>query len=681
MSSKNSQFNQHDVVVVSDFVKSHISNNLKNENFSDFLKYQERDSANFSGNDNSESYLLPVSISGQLNYQDRLDRNKREVESNYSMAFNQKHSTLSKNEYEKLKQDFDKADKSGNTMFREIISFDTDFLIKNNIATKKDDDKTIKSFKEDMIVDQGKLRNIIVEWMNNSNGFLVQNGFSDNAIWSANIHQNTNDLHVHIAITELGKSSRPTMPNGEIKGKLSQQVIKRQIKKLHDLITNSDKFKTLNQKIGVMTDDLKSDFIKIIEQKKSDYLFKKVWEVLPENKNLWRVNGNNKSIEEAKDYAFLLVDEFIGDNKVANNLFEQIKLRANEYGENDSESEIKANKAKDEFRKDLVQRLFTEFKKLNDSDFKSDEKTLLKTKPDSVLEQELKYLSELKRTDNISPTQLKLYKSNQSELRRRNNSYHKQKASENSESLLALQNSDSKFNDLELVKQLIKDQIDREKFFDISLKPTTFRTDNQKEFFYSQQSRFFNIQKTDVNRLNDNNLNSFIENTNNYLKLLNQYLISDFKDEKLDIVIENIFNSDLKDVSNKLSRDIKIAKLKNSVYNNNQEIKNLLNNPDQDELVLERIKKLKNYNRDNFLEIESIIENKPIKNNVSILVISNKGVYKPVKAIGKYKPTKQVFKTPNAYAIKKIEDGLNVNKPRVIKSILEQSFLGELENS
>lgn len=118
---------------------------------------------------------------------------------------------------EDLKDIYKGAQRNGSLMWQTVISFDNDFLIKNGLYDKKSGQ-----------LDEAKLREYTRKSMN---VLLEKEGLAD-AIWSASVHKNTDNIHVHIATVQPQPSwtegqSRCRSANGKLyqRGKFAQKSI------------------------------------------------------------------------------------------------------------------------------------------------------------------------------------------------------------------------------------------------------------------------------------------------------------------------------------------------------------------------------------------------------------------------------------------------------------------------
>ena len=115
-----------------------------------------------------------------------------------------------------IKNMLQKARSNNSILWRGVISFDNDFLAQNGLYNPK----TKK-------VDQVGIKKAIQKAMPN---VISREKLSDSAFWWGNIHLNTDNVHVHIGISEI-ESARPTFfyearHRKERKGKFEQKHLK-----------------------------------------------------------------------------------------------------------------------------------------------------------------------------------------------------------------------------------------------------------------------------------------------------------------------------------------------------------------------------------------------------------------------------------------------------------------------
>ena len=153
------------VVVVTKFCRSQSSQ------FSSYVNYIDRDEA--ARTENSSHYNL---------YQDYMGNPEKTTG-----LFTAEKNDLAYTEKEELKELFQTAQDNDSLMWQTVISFDNRFLAENGLYQE-----------EDQILDEDALKNMV----RNAVGKMLKAEDLENAVWSAAIHFNTDNIHVHIATVE-----------------------------------------------------------------------------------------------------------------------------------------------------------------------------------------------------------------------------------------------------------------------------------------------------------------------------------------------------------------------------------------------------------------------------------------------------------------------------------------------
>ncbi len=153
------------VVVVTKFCRAHSSQ------FSSYINYIDRDEA--ARTENSSHYNL---------YQDYMGNPEKTTG-----LFTAEKNDLTFPEKEELKELFQTAQDNDSLMWQTVISFDNRFLAENGLYQE-----------EDHILDEDALKNMVRDAV----GKMLKAENLENAVWSAAIHFNTDNIHVHIATVE-----------------------------------------------------------------------------------------------------------------------------------------------------------------------------------------------------------------------------------------------------------------------------------------------------------------------------------------------------------------------------------------------------------------------------------------------------------------------------------------------
>lgn len=118
-----------------------------------------------------------------------------------SGLFTADHNNLNHNEVSVLKQAFQRAYDNDSIMWQTVISFDNRFLAKQGVYNPVNGK-----------VDEQKLRECTRNMMRDA---LKREGLSESTVWSASIHYNTDNIHIHVAAVEPIPIRRKCVYNGK----------------------------------------------------------------------------------------------------------------------------------------------------------------------------------------------------------------------------------------------------------------------------------------------------------------------------------------------------------------------------------------------------------------------------------------------------------------------------------
>lgn len=176
--------------------------------------------------------------------------------------------SLDEKEKLELKHLFRMAQQNNSVMWQNVISFDNRWLEQHGIIDRKT--KTI---------DEEKLRTAARQ---STKIFLDKEGLSASAVWSASIHYNTDNIHIHIAIVE----PFPTRKRGKVKDSTFTACKSKVVNTIID-------YNLIHQKLNQIIRE------RIVERKKASPLaqdkeflrsFLEVYQAMPQNASLWYYN-------------------------------------------------------------------------------------------------------------------------------------------------------------------------------------------------------------------------------------------------------------------------------------------------------------------------------------------------------------------------------------------------------
>ncbi|MGU8439004.1 MobP2 family relaxase [Clostridium perfringens] len=197
--------------------------------------------------------------------------------------FTEKNDYMTKKEIKELKKNFELAQKNKSMMWQDVFSFNNDWLIENGYFNPKT-----------KVLDEAKIRNAIRKSM----GELTKDGNENELIWSASIHYNTGNIHIHVASVELNSNKENLKKDFRERGKRKMKVIKTMKSKFINDLRNRDEF---YKELDVLVRDNMVGSKKEYSFMKDRILREKMLDMLrhlPKDKREW----NYERIKEAKPY-------------------------------------------------------------------------------------------------------------------------------------------------------------------------------------------------------------------------------------------------------------------------------------------------------------------------------------------------------------------------------------------
>ena len=250
------------IVMVCEFEK----NNFKD--YGGYIDYIDREETH------NELDLKSSNYAEYLEYMDSKNR-KKEKDKTTVKLFTEDKDILSDEDKEKLKDAYRIAQERGSYLWKDVFSFDNEWLEENkyyNSETKQ--------------LNEGKIREAIREAMS----LRIEKENLNEAVWTADIHYNTDNIHIHTSLVELepskkkGKLKPQTLSN--MKSAFVNSLVDRN--KEHDKINELMREKIVNRKKDINTfrdKEMKKQFINIMK-------------LLPEDLRQWQYAYN--SIDEAR---------------------------------------------------------------------------------------------------------------------------------------------------------------------------------------------------------------------------------------------------------------------------------------------------------------------------------------------------------------------------------------------
>ncbi|MHA6314921.1 MobP2 family relaxase [Streptococcus anginosus] len=244
-----------------------------------------------------------------LNFKEYIDYMNRsyateQQNQEWTAVFNQDANYLQTKRVDQLKRNLEEAYQNGSLLWQGVISFDNEFLSQEGLYDKATGH-----------VDQQAIKNVIREAMPK---VIQKEGLSDSAFWWGNIHLNTDNIHVHIGLSEINSNREKIFyrPRGrmEYRGNFSQKTIK-QLKSdvFHGLI-NEQTRNMIVRKEQVLA-NLKSDLLKNVFKNNQVTLsaeknfLEQAYNHLPFEKQ-WRYASNAKDFAVSKFFINKYLDSY-----------------------------------------------------------------------------------------------------------------------------------------------------------------------------------------------------------------------------------------------------------------------------------------------------------------------------------------------------------------------------------
>lgn len=256
------------------------------------------------------------------------------------------------------------AEKNGSPLFQDVISFDNKFLEENHIYNSQTG-----------YLNEAKIKQSIRKGMDNmlrSEGFRLDN----NTIWAAAIHRNTDNIHVHIATTELettrpkimikGKDDIPDHEEYKVKRKFNnlnrmKHIVVQNVMDSKNLERHNEILNSLDKQSKDMREQLVSNISKDVASIRS------IVKALPNSRKLWRFNSNSKLMKPANEKtAKYINNQLNGELAPHFTVFSRLVDNQNQmyvdlYGKADRNQEVKFDRLKEQMANGIYKEIKKEF--------------------------------------------------------------------------------------------------------------------------------------------------------------------------------------------------------------------------------------------------------------------------------------------------------------------------------
>ena len=313
------------------------------------------------------------------NFMDYMDDEEKQGE-----LFTSSKDGLNDKEKQTIKEQFHLAQKNESPMWQDVISFDNEWLVKQglyNAATHT--------------VDETKMRSVVREAMN---AMLQAEGMQQSAMWTASLHYNTDNIHVHVATVEphptrermhvLDKDSdtwheeyrakRKPKTLDKMKSKVANIILDRgnERNKIDELLRGTIRYKKENN-------------ISLSSFRKTETLFIEAMNRLPDDRKQWRYGY--QTINEARPYIDDITEIYLEQfhpqetQALKTKLDEEVDVMQEMYGEGSDYQQYKETKL-DDLKKRMGNAILTEMRTIDKGERMSDFKQKIAIKQFNALE-------------------------------------------------------------------------------------------------------------------------------------------------------------------------------------------------------------------------------------------------------------------------------------------------------
>ncbi|MCH3972391.1 MAG: relaxase MobL [Oscillospiraceae bacterium] len=309
--------------------------NPASKKFRAYLEYMDRDEAIRNAHFSEYSAYIGTYMDNPRKRQLNTDSEK------CSALFDGKSDTFSSEEKEKAKRLFQKAQANKSPMWQTVISFKNSFLAEQGIY------EPVSGW-----VDDNRLRAVTRQSME---AMLQNEKMVGSAVWTASVHYNTDNIHIHIAVVEPKPTREKILFHGkqQYRASLHQGTIRKMKSRVANSILNqSEEMKKLHElsRDRIIHGHSKNIFEEDDILKK---LFLNLYHTMPKNRRLWKYNMNGLKYQRPMidDLSKAYIKRYYKADfeKYSSELDKQEKVYRSVYG--NGKSSYKDNKIKDLYKR------------------------------------------------------------------------------------------------------------------------------------------------------------------------------------------------------------------------------------------------------------------------------------------------------------------------------------------
>src|SRR5690625_27977 len=282
---------------------------------------------------------------------------------------------LSDHEKKHIKSQFKKAQQNESPMWQDVISFDNTWLAEQGLYDP-----------DNHTVNESKRRIVIREMMST---MLKAEGMEQSALWTASLHYNTDNIHVHVATTEpYPTRERIQVLDRETNTQKEEYRAKRKPKTLDKMksrvanmiLDRSHERNKIDELLRGTINHKKEQHITLASHRKTKKLFSEAISQLPEDRKQWRYGY--QSVNKARPYIDEITDIYLQQfhskemTELEARLDDEAHVMKEMYGENSDYKQYKKTKLND-LKKRMGNAILSEMRAID----KQDKQKLFKHRP------------------------------------------------------------------------------------------------------------------------------------------------------------------------------------------------------------------------------------------------------------------------------------------------------------
>lgn len=277
-------------------------------------------------------------------------------------VFSKDKNIITQNDLIDIKNLMEKSQNSGSVYYQDVISFDTDFLVKNKLYDPKTD-----------TLDENRIRIASHKMMQQL--FKDEQIEESNGFWFASIHRNTDHIHIHFGTVE--KENRRKVVKKEVNGKTYYEPKGKRKQRTLDhmkttfansLVDRTSELSRISNLRNDLVQEVKEQFQQSKEKKQDRklVLLQEIYDGLPSNKKDWTY-GSKKMPKTTRDKIDELTELLMKDNPVLKEYKEAVEKESDFqkelYGESGREDKDYAKNQMKDMYKRMGNSLLKELKK------------------------------------------------------------------------------------------------------------------------------------------------------------------------------------------------------------------------------------------------------------------------------------------------------------------------------